>query len=358
ELSAANIFAIQSEITTSIAEALQATLTDRDQQRLAATPTEDIGALDAYFMGKQLVDIRSEENIRESIRYFDMAIGLDPEFALAYAARSASWSLMPEYAADIDRNMTRQYALESAERALSLNPDLPEGLSALGWVRLTQHYDWQGAEASLRQALEIHATNLDALHWLSHVLSWQGRHEEALAVAYRSVEVDPLSPLMLMNLSYIQMDARQYEESLRTRDRTLQIKSDMHEQMRNMWLTYLRAGRYEDARGALQIWAQGTGRDNDAALQLGMLLAEHKTSGQMVALPAEILDRLELGTENLGQVYAAAGDRENALAILEKAVAERAGSRSVLSMKINPLYDFIRDDPRFQAMLREVNLAP
>ena len=58
------------------------------------------------------------------------------------------------------------------------------------------------------------------------------------------------------------------------------------------------------------------------------------------------------------QVYAAAGDRENALAILEKAVAERAGSRSVLSMKINPLYDFIRDDPRFQAMLREVNLAP
>jgi hypothetical protein len=71
-----------------------------------------------------------------------------------------------------------------------------------------------------------------------------------------------------------------------------------------------------------------------------------------------MLDRLSLGMENLGQVYAAAGDRENALRVLQQAVNERTGSRSVLSMKVNPLYDFIRDDPRFVELMEEVNLAP
>ncbi|MGI9291356.1 MAG: tetratricopeptide repeat protein, partial [Gammaproteobacteria bacterium] len=358
ELSAANIFGIQSEIATSIASALKATLTESDQKRLASAPTHELGALDAYFMGRQIAQIRSEENVRESIRYFDLAIEIDPGFALAHAGRASSWLLMPEYDAGVDHAQARTTAVESATRALELNPELPEGLNVSGWIRLVQHYDWNDAESLLNLAIAHHPTNLEALHWLSHVVSWQGRHEEALAIAQRAVDVDPYSPLMLMNLSYIQMDAGLFDESLATRDRTLQIKNDMHEQMRNMWLTYLRAGRYEEARGALQTWASGTGRDAEAASQLGLLLVQHKISGEMVELPGAMLKSLELGTENLGQVYAAAGDRENALAVLQQAVSERTGSRSVLSMKINPLYDFFRNDPRFVQLMKEANLEP
>jgi TolB-like protein len=358
ELSAANIFAIQSEIATAIATTLEAALTDADKRRLAATPTRNLDALDAYFLGKQLADIRSEVNIRQSIDYFDLAIELDPEFALAHAGRAYAWLLMPEYDADLDRDLARGNARASAQRALALDPDLPEGLTVSAWTELTQNYDWAAAEALLNRAIEIHPGNLDALHWLSHVLSWQGRHDEALGVAHRAVAFDPFSPLMLMNLSYIQMDARRYEESIRTRDRTLQVKSDMHEQMRNIWLTFLRADRYADAADALLLWAEGTGRDVTAARELGQLLARRAASGMMVELPPAILETLELGTENLAQVYAAAGDADNTLRQLEIALAERAGSRSVLSMKINPLYDFVRSDPRFIAMLQEVNLAP
>jgi TolB-like protein/tetratricopeptide (TPR) repeat protein len=358
ELSAANIFGIQSEIAMSIADALKATLTDRDQQRLSAAPTENLGALDAYFMGKQIADIRSEENIKESIRFFELAIESDPEFALAHAGRASSWLLLPEYDADLDPETARNTAVESANRALELNPELPEALNVSGWIRLTQHYDWQGAEDFLNLAIEHHQSNLEALHWLSHVVSWQGRHEEALSIARKAVEVDPYSPLMLMNLSYIQMDAGLFDDSLATRDRTLQVKSDMHEQMRNMWLTYLRADRYEEARGALLTWARGTGRELEAAEELGQLLMQFKSGNSMVELNEKMLDRLSLGMENLGQVYAAAGDRENALRVLQQAVNERTGSRSVLSMKVNPLYDFIRDDPRFVELMEEVNLAP
>jgi TolB-like protein len=358
ELSAANIFAIQSEIATAIATILEAALTDADKRRLASTPTRNLDALDAYFLGKQLADIRSEVNIRQSIDYFDRAIALDPEFALAHAGRAYAWLLMPEYDADLDRELARANARASSERSLALGPDLPEALTVSAWTELTQNYDWAAAEALLNRAIEIHPGNLDALHWLSHVLSWQGRHDEALDIAHRAVAFDPFSPLMLMNLSYIQMDARRYEESIRTRDRTLQVKRDMHEQMRNIWLTFLRAGRHDDAADALLLWAEGTGRDVNAARELGQLLARRATSDAVVELPFATLETLELGTENLAQAYAAAGDAENTLRQLEVALAERAGSRSVLSMKINPLYDFVRSDPRFVAMLQEVNLAP
>ena len=154
------------------------------------------------------------------------------------------------------------------------------------------------------------------------------------------------------------MDAGEFEQSISTRNRTMQIKNDMYEQMRNIWFTFLRAGMYDDAGAAFGQWATGTGRDPEAASTLSSFLAENGRTGKVIDLPRDLLDGLALGTENLGQVYAAVGDRENALKELEIALNERAGSRSVLSMKINPLYDFMRDDPRFIALMQEANLTP
>ena len=357
ELSAANIFAIQSEIATAIATALKVTLTTVDQHRLASTPTDNLQALEAYFSGKQLADIRSEENLKKSLEFFDLAISLDPNFALAYAGRSYAWLLLPEYDAALDTVLSRRISKEAADKALSIEPDLPEGLTMRAWIQL-RNYEWGTAEATLNRALQIHPSNVDAMHWLSHILSWQGRHDEALAVAQKAVDIDPLSPLMSMNLSYIQMDAGLYELSIQTRDRTLHIKTDMFEQVRNMWLTFLRAGRYTDAVEALDTWARGTGRNAESAAKLSQLLSQHKKSGELIELPADILADLALGTENLAQVYAAAGDRGNSLTQLMIALHERAGSRSVLSMRINPLYDFFREDPLFVKLMQEANLTP
>ena len=125
-----------------------------------------------------------------------------------------------------------------------------------------------------------------------------------------------------------------------------------------MWLTSLRARRYEDATNALTIWASGTRRNTQTATRLGRLLQQYPETGTPVDLPNELLDELEIGSANLAQIYAAAGDAESSLAALRIALDERAGSRSVLSMKINPLYDFIRNDPLFAKMQREVGLLP
>jgi len=358
ELSAASIFAIQSEIAAAIAGALEATLTSDDQQRLAKVPTENLAALDAYFLGKQFADKRTEEDILEAIDQFELAIGLDPEFALAHAGRAYAWLLIPEYSPSIDRDLAFGNSEDSAARALELDPSLPEGLWVSGWNRMAHYYDWTGAERLLRQALVEHPTNPEALHWLSHVLSWQGKHDEAVRVAELTVKSDPLSPLMRSNLSYIVGEAGDYQRAIDIRDEALGLQNVSSELYRNTYLTQIRAGRYKEATQSLLDWAKGTGRDLNAAAQLGRALELHGETGEIGIIPSDVLKTLRISANNSGEIYAAAGDREMALSELEKGLNERSASRSVLSMKINPLYDFMRDDPRFMQLMKEANFLP
>ncbi|MEN8183046.1 MAG: tetratricopeptide repeat protein [Myxococcota bacterium] len=358
ELTAANIFAIQSEIATSIAQSLQATLSPEEQQRIETAPTQNLAAVETYFLGKQLLERRTRESLFAAAEYFQEVIELDPEFALGHSGLADATMLLPEYVADRDPQLARENSEASAKRALALDPDLPEALTSMGWNRLIHYYDWAEAEALLRRALEVQSNNTNALHWLSHVLSWQGQHEEAIELARRAVEVDPHSGLMGMNLSYMLMDSGDLEKSIELARETLHRHPDLTELYGNLWLTYLRAGRSKDASDTLVRWATLTGRDAEAAREVGRAFIRHRQTREPQALSSEVVDRVEFGSEDLGQVYAFVGDAERALSALEQAYEERAGSRSVLSMKVNPGYDFIRTDPRFVSLIQRVGLAP
>jgi TolB-like protein/class 3 adenylate cyclase len=358
QLTAPNIFAIQSEIATAIAEALRATLSPEEQQRLDFAPTQNLAAVETYFLGKQLLEERTRESLSAAVEYFKQVIALDPNFALAHSGLADAYMLLPEYSASIDWKVAREKSEAAANQALALDPDLPEVLSSMGWNRLIHYYDWKGAEARLRGALAVQSNNTNAIHWLSHVLSWQGQHAEAIEWAGRAVEVDPLSRLMRMNLSYILMDAGDFDQAIDIVLAELQRDPDYPERLGNLWLTYLRAGRSEEAADAMQQWAAATGRDAEAAREIGEAFIRHQKTGKQQQLPSELVDRLEFGSEDLGQVYAFVGDGERALGALERAYEERSGSRSLLSMKLNPGYDFIRDDPHFVELMQRVGLRP
>jgi tetratricopeptide (TPR) repeat protein len=266
--------------------------------------------------------------------------------------------ILPEYATTIDLERVREKSVAAAARGLALGPEVPEVLATVAWNHLIHAYDWAEAEALLRRALDIQSNNTSALHWLSHVLSWQGQHREAITWAERAVEVDPLSTLMQMNLSYIHMDAGDFDRSIAIATEVRHRDASYSELMGNLWLTYLRAGRPADAAQNLQVWAAATGRDAEATEQVGDAFVRHGRTGKPVHLSAALLERAAFGSEDLGQVYAAVGDADGTIEALSRAVAERSGSRSVLSMKVNPLYDFVRGDPRFAALLGRAGLAP
>ena len=356
QLTASNIFAIQSEIATAIAQALRATLTPDEQKRLAHVPTENTAALETYFLGKQLLEKRTQSALSAAVEYFEQVVELDPQFALGYSGLADAYMLLPEYSATIDRDLVREKSEAAARMALTLNPDLPEVLTSMGWNRLIHDYDWAEAEALLSRAVEIEPNNTGALHWLSHVISWQGRHEEALQWARQAVDVDPSSWLMAMNLSYILMEAGDFDAAIHLAQETLKLPATQKAQLRNLFLTYLRAGQPEGAAGTLRVWAAATGRDIEAADEVGELLILHHQSGKPVLISDELVHRLDIGSEDLAQFYAFAGDGERTLVALNEAYHERAGSRSVLSMKLNSGYDFIRDDPRFVELMRKVGL--
>jgi tetratricopeptide (TPR) repeat protein len=302
-----------------------------------------------------MLEGRNTESLLAAIDYFQQVIKLDPDFALAYSGLADAYMLLPEYTAAVDPREIQEKSEAATVKALSLDPDLPEVLTSMGWNRLIHDYDWAGAEEMLRRALEIQPNHSGALHWLSHVVSWQGKHEEAVALARKAAAVDPLSRLMKMHLAYVLVDAGDFENAIPLARTTISAPPYLTSRLRNLWLHELRAGNAEVGAEVLEHWAEG--RDVAAARDIGKLFVQHQRSGEPQEISDELVARLELGSEDLAQVYAFVGDGESALRALEIAFEERSGSRSVLSMKINPGYDFIRDDPRFVALLQKLGLS-
>ncbi len=353
ELTAANVFAIQSDISAAIADALEAELSDDELERIDAVPTENLAALRAYFTGKQLVEQRTAESLRQAIGQFERAVAFDPGFADAWAGIAEGWLELPNYLATVNAQRVRREASSAAIRAVTLDPDSPQALAALGWHLLLHNYDWDGAEDAFRRALQVDASNVNALHWYSHLLSWQGKHEDAIAAAELGLRADPLSSLMRTNVNYMRMDAGQWDIALSI----IEIDAAQYSSLgANLWIGNLRARRGAEAARLLVEWAEATGRDGQAAAELADMTIGALDDGEDTQLEAELIERLGIGTE-VPEIYAAFGDAENTILSLQEANQTGVGFRSLLSMKINPSYDFVREDPRFIALLEEVGLS-
>ena len=356
ELTAENLFAIQSDIAEAISNQLQASLSGEDRRRLDVVPTKNINALESYFIGKQLLEERNLQSLNAAIAYFETVVEMDPKFALAWSGLADAYMLLPEYSASVDRKMIEHRAREAVLRALELDPELPEVRASEAWYQL-RFYDWDGAERIFREALAVAPDNTNVLHWLSHTLSFQGRFDEALTVARRALEADPGSSIMRTNLAYILVDAGQFEEGLNIAWQMRQTRPEHLIQRRNLYLHKLRAGKVRDAAETFVAYVGVTGGDTGAAREIGDMFVAYGERGEPGTIDQDLIDLAQLGSEDLGQVFAFVGNAEATIRALQTAAAEHSGSRSVFSMKINPGYDFIRDDPRFVALLEEVGLA-
>lgn len=356
QLTAANVFAIQSEIARAITEQLSAALSPEDERRLDEVPTQNIDALEAYFVGKRMLENRTLESLNAAIEYFETVVELDPNFALGWSGLADAFMLLPEYSSSVDRAFVEARAQEAVASALALNPDLPEVKASQAWHEL-RFFDWDTAEAIFRDAVAVAPDNTNVLHWLSHVLSWQGNHEEAIEYARHAMAVDPQSKMMRTNLAYMLVDAGEFDEGLAIARSMEEANPDYLAQRRNLFLHELRAGLPHEAADTFVKYTAATGGDPEAARAIGdMFIAWHER-GEIGEVTDDLIQRARLGSEDLAQVLAFVGDSHGALDALEEAAAEHSGSRSVFSMKINPGYDHFRDDPRFARLLDEVGLA-
>jgi TolB-like protein/Tfp pilus assembly protein PilF len=221
-LTAANIFAIQTEIATAIADALRATLSTEEQELLDTVPTENLAALEAYFRGKQRMAKRTSAALAEAVDDFNRAIELDRNFALAYVGLADSHLLQVMYSG-LPQDEMLASAQAATDKALTLDGRLAEAYTSLGFIEFLRN-DYEAAEAAYQRALELNPNYATAYHWYSDLLRWAlGRRDEALELIKRAAELDPRSPIILRIAGSSYEQVGRFDESLAWYRKSIEI---------------------------------------------------------------------------------------------------------------------------------------
>ena len=251
ELTASNIFSIQSEIAKTVADALRATLSLEEKQQLDTVPTENMAAYEAYILGKQRIAKGTSGAFSEAADFFQRAVELDPGFALAYVG------LADAYVNNVDllglpKNEMYSKAGVLIERALELDDQLGEAYAVLASIQ-DWSTDFEDAEAKFRRALELNPNYARAYLDYGQLLRKFGRPEEALALHRKAVELDPLSPVMIMNVGWSLDALGRFDEGLSWYERSFDLDPAYSFNLWNIGTHYwLISGQYGEAVGWLR----------------------------------------------------------------------------------------------------------
>src|SRR2546423_803083 len=348
-----DLFAVETEIATKIADTLQAKLTGSEKQAIAARPTENSEAHELYLRGRFYWNKGLGPEFDKSRQYYQQAVELDPNYALAYVGLADFYGfafavgLLPpeEKWAKMEESM--------ANKALELDPTLGEAYNPLAAAKLYYHRDWPAAERDFRRGLEL-SPNFAEMHaHYSICLLLFSRNQEAFAEMQRALNPDPLSPRFGFWLGWLHFFTRQYDAALKQFGKTLELDSNLPILHEYLGYTYEKKQMH---REAIAEWSKGLrliGADEDASL----LERTYTESGFDAALRALAQKRLETFKEKTGRgeyvpaheyvvAYMRLDDKEQAFAWLAKAFAER--NRFAFEIRVNPIFDSLRSDPRFK----------
>jgi TolB-like protein/Flp pilus assembly protein TadD len=351
----ADIFAVESEVATKIAETLQAKLTDPERNAIAARPTENNEAYQLHLKGRYFRNKLTPEGFPKAIEYFQQAIEKDPAYALAYAGLSDSYAMLGFWGLLPPREMWPK-AKAAALKALEIDHNLAEAHVALGWVSFTYDWDWPAAERHFERALALNpASRATYYPWYSLYLGALGRSDEALIEAKRALDLDPVSPVMNFNLAQQLYYARRFDEAIEQCRKTLEMDPSFSITHSLLGRLFLAKGMY---REALLEYEKLAGLSARNPVALAGLAYAHARSGERNQALRELDELRALSKQTyvpsyaFAIVYAGLSEKDQAFASLEKAYEERDGSLALL--KANPFWDPLRSDPRFETLVAKV----
>lgn len=348
-----DLFVIQSEVARRIARSLAVELLPAQQQaaqgRVSTTNPE---AYEAYLKGRYFWNKRTGNDLKKAIKHFQEAIKKDSNYALAYAGLAQCYALLPEYVG-VPSSEAFPEAKVLATKALEIDDTIAEAHSPLAYIRCHYDWDWSGAERQYQRAIELDPNYATAYQSYSSYLQAMGRHEEAISAAKRALELDPVSLSMSNTLAMRLALARQYDQAIEQAHKTLDMEPNSPVAYFSLGLSYLQKGMHDKAIAAFQKRINLGGEGPDPLAGLGYAYAVSSRRAEAL----EILDKLKkyASPVSMALVFVGLGDKEQAFAWLEKAYKER--DRSMVGLKIFPLMDSLRSDPRFEDLLRRVGLA-
>ena len=356
-----DVLTVQQDISREIADKLRLRLTGEQRERLTRRYTEDTEAYQLYLKGRHHCNRRTEDEIDKGIEYFQQAIARDPSYAQAYAGLADAYTLTFFYGNRPPHECFPK-AKAAAQRALELDDSLAEAHTALAYP--TFIYDWKFAEAEneFRRAIKLNPNYATTHQWYGECLSALGRHEEALAEVKRAQELDPLSLIANTIVGLTLMRARRYDEALEQYQKAIAMDKSFAPAYDLLVSAYEQKGMYGEAIAAYESWSVLSDQESgDAAPQRAAALREaYREAGARGYWRKQIdqavgdMKRHYVDPISVSAAFAHLGEKEQALAWLQKAFDARA--EGLVYIKIDPAFDDLRSDTRFQDLLRRVGL--
>ena len=340
-----DIFAVQAEIATAVAESLKVTLLGPENTQNAAT--KSVEAHNSYLQGHFYFQRRNLDDYRKAVTYFDHAIQSDPDYALAYAERSELWTLIGDLTGE-GKTLWPQARVD-AEKAVAIAPELAEAHAALGWVRFFTEWKFAEGLGELKRAKELAPANPTANDLLGRVIVYLGKLDEAELQARQAVELDPLSFAGQNNLARVLW----YEGKLEGADAIARKAAELYPAAASSrrWQVLIAIQRGDSATALREAHSE----PDESYRRFELAVAQY-ARGDQKAADAALADLIanNRGLDyQVAQVYAVRGEKEKAFEWLQ--IAFNNHDTGMLALLVEPLLRGLRDDPRYKALVEKMN---
>jgi len=360
-----DVFALQRDLAEAIAGQVHVRLTAKERESLARAGRVNPEAYDEYLKGRHEWSKRTRTGLEDARRHFLSAAEIDPQLGLAYAGLADVYVLLDLYSGlRADEALPR--AEEAARKALEIDDQLAEAYPALGMVKLYRRWDWAGAEADFKRAIELRPSYATAHHWYSILLRDRGRFDEAIAEARLALELDPLSPIMNANLGDVYFFARRYGDAIRQHRLGRDLDPTFAPTHLYLAMAFAQSGAIDSAIVSCETARALAGGGSYALGGLGYALGRggRRPEAERVLKELQGLSArgqsvpFDIGLVWVGLARADQGSaraREECLDWIERACREQPSG--VKDLGVDSRFDALRDVPRFRQILRQLGLG-
>jgi len=354
-----DIFAIQDEISMAIVDKLKVELLDEERERLVQVKTSNLEAYNYYLKGKWFWNKRGGENLLKAMEFFKEAIKIDPKFALAYAGLADTYLIFPDYSPRQPREYYR-LAKETALKALELDKENVEANVVLAMINI-HSWKWSDGVERLKKIIARYPNNPLPRYYYSETLMYQGNFRHAIEERKRVLELDPLSFICMRNLGVTYFFARQYEKALSLFQRAAELNPASFWNLVYIAWTYCELADYEQASRYLEKAASVPGTQNYSLPVRGLFLARKGEKEKAGKILGELEVKYQSHQEYISPFFLAVlcvalGENDKAFNYLEEAYI--AQDNWLRYLKVFPVFDSVRSDPRYQSLLQQMGLTP
>jgi serine/threonine protein kinase/TolB-like protein/Tfp pilus assembly protein PilF len=351
-----DILSVQRDIAKEITGNLRLTLSGEEQSRIGKHYTDNAEAYQLYLQGRFYWNKRTEESYQKAIDYFRQAIEKDPNYALAYTGLADCYSFLSSQGIRPPQDVF-PLAKDAATKALQIDPALAEAHTSLAYVKLYYDWDWAGAESEYKQAIALNPNYPTPHHGYAYLLSSSGRTEEAIAEIKKAEAIDPLALIFQTDHGEYYYFARRPDEAIAQLQKALDMDPSFVRAHFLMGRALIQKGRCDD--GITE--ALKAQKMVPAIESLGWIGQEYASCGRKAEAEKAAADLSELSKQHyvsphwFGAVQAGLGNKDEAFKWLDQAIDRRFGP--MIYLKVNPIWDPLRSDPRFAERLRRVGLS-